>query len=62
MSLAEVLIVSEHRAEAVPVVEDALRRYDSKEVVPAAARARALIEELAPSVAAAVSVATPRLQ
>jgi class 3 adenylate cyclase/tetratricopeptide (TPR) repeat protein len=59
MSLAEVLIVSERRAEAVPVVEDALRRYDSKEVVPAAARARALIEELAPSVAAAVSVETP---
>jgi class 3 adenylate cyclase/tetratricopeptide (TPR) repeat protein len=48
MDLAEVLLLSGHKAEAVPVVEDALRRYELKEVLPAAARARALIDELAP--------------
>ncbi len=49
MELAEVLRVSGRRAEAVPIVEDALRRYELKEVLPAAARARTLLEELAPS-------------
>ena len=38
-------------AEAVPIVADALRRYELKEVHPAAARARALLEELAPTAA-----------
>ena len=51
MDLAEVLRVTGRAAEAVPVVEDALRRYERKEVLPAAARARALLDELAPSVA-----------
>jgi tetratricopeptide (TPR) repeat protein len=51
MDLAEVLVVSGRRAEAVPVVADALRRYEAKEVRPAAARARALLEELAPTAA-----------
>jgi len=50
MDLAEVLRVGGRGAEAVPVVADALRRYELKEVLPAAARARALLEELAPSV------------
>jgi tetratricopeptide (TPR) repeat protein len=57
-ALAEVLRVSGRAAEAVPFVEDALRRYESKQVLPAAARARAMIEELGPTVAAA-SVASP---
>ena len=47
MDLAEVLQVSGRRAEAAALVEDALRRYELKEVRPAAARARALLEELA---------------
>jgi hypothetical protein len=51
MDLAEVLRVGGRAAEAVPIVADALRRYELKEVLPAAARARALLEELAPSVA-----------
>ena len=51
MDLAEVLRVGGRSAEAVPVVADALRRYELKEVHPAAARARALLEELAPTVA-----------
>jgi class 3 adenylate cyclase/tetratricopeptide (TPR) repeat protein len=51
MDLAEVLVVSGRRVEAVPVVADALRRYEAKEVRPAAARARALLEELAPTAA-----------
>ena len=46
MSLAEVLRVGGRPAEAVPVVEDALRRYEHKEVVPAANRARVLLDEL----------------
>ena len=49
MDLAEVLRVTGRGPEAVPVVEDALRRYERKEVLPAAARARALLDELAPS-------------
>jgi class 3 adenylate cyclase/tetratricopeptide (TPR) repeat protein len=48
MDLAEVLRVRGKAVEAVPVVADALRRYELKEVLPAAARARALLEELAP--------------
>ena len=48
MDLAEVLRVSGRPAEAVPIVEDALRRYELKQVLPAAARARALLEELSP--------------
>ena len=51
MDLAEVLRVGGRSAEAVPIVADALRRYERKEVRPAAARARALLEELAPTVA-----------
>ncbi len=51
MDLAEVLRVTGRGPEAVPVVADALRRYERKEVLPAAARARALLDELAPSVA-----------
>jgi class 3 adenylate cyclase/tetratricopeptide (TPR) repeat protein len=58
MDLVEVLRASGRGAEAVPVVEDALRRYESKEVLPAAARARAMIEELAPTVAAQASSAS----
>jgi uncharacterized membrane protein YvbJ len=48
---AEVLRVSGRPAEAVPIVADALRRYERKEVLPAAARARALLEELTHGVA-----------
>jgi hypothetical protein len=50
MDLAEVLRVAGRGAEAIPVVADALRRYELKEVLPAAARARALLGELAASV------------
>ena len=50
MDLAEVLRVGGGGAEAVPIVADALRLYELKEVLPAAARARALLQELAPSV------------
>ena len=42
------------REEAVPVVEDALERYERKEVLPAAARARALLDELTAGTAANV--------
>jgi class 3 adenylate cyclase/tetratricopeptide (TPR) repeat protein len=52
MDLAEVLRIGGRADEAIPIVEDALRRYELKEVVPAAARARALLEELRPPVAA----------
>jgi class 3 adenylate cyclase/tetratricopeptide (TPR) repeat protein len=55
MSLAEVLRVSGRHAEAVPVVEDALRRYELKEVAPAASRARLLLDELKSSAAAETS-------
>jgi tetratricopeptide (TPR) repeat protein len=51
MDLAEVLRVGGRSAEAIPIVEDALRRYERKEVRPAAARARALLEGLASAVA-----------
>jgi class 3 adenylate cyclase/tetratricopeptide (TPR) repeat protein len=47
MDLAEVLRVGGRKGEALPIVSDALRRYELKEVHPAAARARALVEELA---------------
>jgi tetratricopeptide (TPR) repeat protein len=47
MSLAEVLRVAGRDDEAVPVLGDALRRYERKEVRPAAARTRALLEDLA---------------
>jgi class 3 adenylate cyclase/tetratricopeptide (TPR) repeat protein len=47
MDLAEVLRSSGRGAEAVPIVTDAVRRYEAKEVHPAAARARTLLEELA---------------
>jgi class 3 adenylate cyclase/tetratricopeptide (TPR) repeat protein len=46
MDLAEVLRVSGREDEAAPIVADALRRYELKEVHPAAARARALLAEL----------------
>jgi hypothetical protein len=49
MALAEVLRVGARGAEAVRIVADALRRYEAKEVRPAAARAWALLEELAPT-------------
>ncbi|HET7236922.1 MAG TPA: adenylate/guanylate cyclase domain-containing protein [Actinomycetota bacterium] len=51
MDLAEVLRVGGRGAEAVPLVTDALRRYERKEVLPAAARARSILEELTPTVA-----------
>ena len=51
MDLAEVLRLGGRGGEAVPIVADALRRYELKEVHPAAARARALLEELAPTAA-----------
>lgn len=51
MDLAEVLRLAGRTAEAVPVVKDALRRYEQKEVHPGAARARALLEDLASPVA-----------
>lgn len=51
MDLAAALRVSGRSAEAIPIVADALRRYEQKEVHPAAARARALLEELSPTVA-----------
>jgi tetratricopeptide (TPR) repeat protein len=49
MDLAEVLRVGGRRGQAAPVVADALRRYEAKEMRPAAARARALLGELAAS-------------
>jgi tetratricopeptide (TPR) repeat protein len=52
MCLAEVLRVGGRPAEAVPAVEDALRRYERKEVVPAVTRVRALLDELVSSPAA----------
>jgi class 3 adenylate cyclase/tetratricopeptide (TPR) repeat protein len=55
MDLAEVLRLAGRDADAVPVVADALRRYEAKEVIPAAARARALLEELAPGAAVEAS-------
>ena len=51
MDLAEVLRIGGRGAEAVPIVADALHRYELKEVHPAAARARALLAELAPTAA-----------
>jgi class 3 adenylate cyclase/tetratricopeptide (TPR) repeat protein len=47
MDLAEVLRATGRTVEAASVVEDALRRYELKEVHPAATRARALLDELA---------------
>jgi sugar/nucleoside kinase (ribokinase family) len=44
--LAEVLQLAGREREAVPVVADAVRRWELKEVLPAAARARALVDEL----------------
>ena len=52
MDLAEVLRVAGREADAIPVVADALARYERKEVLPAAARARSLLEELAAAVGA----------
>ena len=49
MDLAEVLRIAGRVGEAAPIVADALRRYELKEVHPAATRAQALLEELAPS-------------
>ena len=54
MDLAEVLRMAGREAEAIPVVADALRRYERKEVLPAAARARALLDELTATTAANV--------
>ena len=58
MDLAEVLRVAGRAAEAVPIVADALRRYERKEVLPAAARAQALLRELGAGVAEGTDVAT----
>ncbi len=46
MDLAEVLRVSGRYQEAATAAGDALRRYEAKEVIPGAARARALLESL----------------
>jgi hypothetical protein len=51
MDLAEVLRVSGRGAEALPIVADALQRYEAKQVRPAAARARAFLDELASTAA-----------
>ena len=56
MDLAEVLRVAGREADAIPVVEDALRRYERKEVLPAVARARTLLDALAEAVAVKASV------
>ncbi len=56
MDLADVLRVAGREADAIPVVEDALRRYEAKEVLPAAARTRVLLDELAAAVAAKAAV------
>ena len=58
MDLAEVLRIAGRESEAIPVVEDALRRYEAKEVLPAAARARALLQELADEAAAGSAAAS----
>ncbi len=49
LDLAEVLRMAGRTVDAVPLVTQALRRYEAKEVLPAAARARALLDELAPT-------------
>jgi class 3 adenylate cyclase/tetratricopeptide (TPR) repeat protein len=54
MDLAELLRMSGQTAEAIPVVTHALQRYERKEVLPAAARARALLDELSATTAANV--------
>jgi class 3 adenylate cyclase/tetratricopeptide (TPR) repeat protein len=54
MDLVEVLLVAGRREEAIPIVIDALERYERKEVLPAAARARALLDELTAGTAASV--------
>ena len=46
MDLAEVLRIAGRASEAANVVEDALRRYEHKEVLPAAERARRRLTEL----------------
>ena len=51
MDLAEVLRLAGRPDDAAPVVADALRRYELKEVHPAAARVRALLDGLAPAAA-----------
>jgi len=58
MDLAEVLRIAGREAEAIPVVEDALQRYEAKEVLPAAARARALLQELMDEAAAGSATAS----
>ena len=52
MDLAEVLRVTGRPADAVPFAEDALRRYERKEVIPGVARARALLDRLGAGVSA----------
>ena len=54
MDLAEVLRVAGRAEEAIPFVADALARYERKEVLPGAARARALLDELTAAGAANV--------
>jgi hypothetical protein len=46
MDLAEVLRLAGRMGEAAAVVEDVLRRYEQKEVLPAAERGRLLLAEL----------------
>jgi class 3 adenylate cyclase/tetratricopeptide (TPR) repeat protein len=52
MDLAEVLRLAGREDDAIPVVIDALKRYERKEVLPAVARARALLSELEATAAA----------
>ncbi len=54
IDLVEVLLVAGRREEAIPIVIDALERYERKEVLPAAARARTLLDELTAGTAANV--------
>ncbi len=58
MDLGEVLRIAGRESEAILVVEDALRRYEAKEIAPAAARARALLRELADEAAAGSAAAS----
>jgi hypothetical protein len=46
MDLSEVLRIAGRPIEAAAVVEDALRRYERKEVVPAGERARSRLAQL----------------
>jgi len=49
MDLVQVLMIADRRSDAAPYAEQALELYERKGVVPAAARARALVVELVPA-------------